>query len=156
MEYSGRNATIAPFVVVGINSTIATTWETQRNLALVAVSPRLRTFTQSWRPSSERFISSSADMNFLFLWWSRTSWKMAVIAWRRLYYKLAFLELSHRGVIIHLRAEDGQAKCSCRQGTQSIVAVVGIIACVSRSTKTVETSTGSGQDCDDNKSTNEQ
>jgi len=49
-------------------------------------------------------------------------------------------------------AENSQAECSCRQGTQCIVAIVGIIACASRSTKTVETSVGSGQDCDGNES----
>jgi hypothetical protein len=71
-----------------------------------------------------------------------------VIAWRRLYSRSAFFSQSHHGVIDDLRAENSQAKSSCRQGTQSIVAIVGIIACVSRSTKTVETSVGSGQDCD--------
>jgi hypothetical protein len=62
-------------------------------------------------------------------------------------YHVSILSLSCDGKVKDLRAEDGQAKCSCRQGTQSIVAIVGIIACVSRSTKTVETSIRSGQDC---------
>jgi hypothetical protein len=70
--------------------------------------------------------------------------------------RISILSLSSGSMVKDLRAEDGQAKCSCRQGTQSVVAVVGIIACVGRSTKTVETSVGSGQDCHTYKSAYEE
>lgn len=55
----------------------------------------------------------------------------------------------------NLRAEDGQAKSCKRQVTQSIVAVFWIITCVRSGTKTVETSVGSGQDSDGDKTTDE-
>lgn len=56
----------------------------------------------------------------------------------------------------NLRAEDGQAKRRERQATQSIVAIVGIVTCVGGSTKTAETSVGSGQDSDGDETTNEE
>lgn len=56
----------------------------------------------------------------------------------------------------NLRAEDGQAKGCKRQVTQSIVAIVGIITCVGGSTKTAETSVGSGQNSDGDEPTNEE
>lgn len=55
-----------------------------------------------------------------------------------------------------LRAEDGQAKCGNWQVTQSIIAIVGIVACVGCGTKTAETSVGSSQDSDCNKTTDEE
>jgi hypothetical protein len=55
-----------------------------------------------------------------------------------------------------LRAEDSQAKCGYRQVTQSVVAIVGIVACVGCSTKTAETSVGSSQDRDGDETTDEE
>lgn len=56
----------------------------------------------------------------------------------------------------NLRAEDGKAKGGKRQVTQSIVAIVGIIACVGGSTKTAETSVRSCSDGDGDETTNEE
>jgi hypothetical protein len=139
---------------VGANRTIATTWKTQRTLAFAAK-------VHFW----ERLVVETILWALhLFLSWHELLVLLVITDFvedgsdgmEKTVCHVSILWLSCDGKVKDLRAEDGQAECSCWQGTQSIVAIVGIIACVSRSTKTVETSTRSGQDCDGNKSTNEQ